>query len=208
VEPGALAQAITPEASAQVEVEWELAVVTARIKSLASDLESREVEPQLLRARLADHYRDLEIEPLPPGVFDRLVGELDALAWRRMALAIGVLDDPGIRSSLASLARKTSVGIQVRGFVALALGTDALSLSLIRQSDVRVEEFARQFASRLGVAWRGESAEESRNRLTQIDYNRLLAESEAARKTAEERMTLLREKQQEAMARRRLRGKH
>jgi hypothetical protein len=204
--PAPTAPVATP-AEAPVEIEWELGVATAQIRSLATALESREVEPQLIRARLADHYRDLEIEPMPPDLFDQLVQDLDVEAWRRMALAVGVLDHPQIRSALVT--GNTPVAIQVRlGFVGLALDTDALTLSLLRQSDVRVEEFARQLAAHLDVAWRGESAQESRNRLEQLDYKRLLAEAERAKQQADKRMGYLRKQHEENMARRRSRGKH
>jgi hypothetical protein len=82
-----------------------------------------------------------------------------------------------------------------------------LNLSLLRQSDIRIEEFARHFADHLGVFWHGESAEQSKLRLQQLDYKRLLAEAEMARKQAEERMEYLRKKQDEEGGRRRRRGK-
>jgi hypothetical protein len=195
--------AVTPQAPRP---EWDLPTVTRRFSELVPALETKEVEPPLVQARLADHYRRLNREPLPPPEFDLVVNGLDAESWRRLALAVGALDHPDVRSALAHL--MTTVAEQVRaGFVGTATAADALTLSLLRQSDVRVEEFARHFADRLGVSWRGESAEQSKERLHQLDYKRLLAEAEEARKQAEERLQYLRKKQEEEFARRRRRGK-
>jgi len=186
--------------------EWNLRTLVQRLSELAPALETREVEPLLIQARLADHYRDLNLEPVSLPQFDRAVQGLDTDAWRRLALAVGTLDHEEIRSALAVLT--TPVGQQVQaGFVGMARQTDVLTLTLIRQSDVRTEEFARHFAFRLGVFWQGESAEQSQQRLQQLDYKRLLAEADEAKKQAEERMEYLRQKQEEEAARRRPRGK-
>lgn len=186
--------------------EWDLQTVTRRLSELTPALETKEVEPPLVQARLADLYRALHREPLPPPEFDRAVDGLDPESWRRLALAVGTLDHPDIRSALASL--RTTPAEQVRyGLVGTATSADVLTLSLLRQSDVRVEEFARHLADRLGVSWLGESPEQSKRRLHQIDYKRLIAEAAEAKKQAEERMEYLRKKQEEDFARRRRRGK-
>ncbi len=186
--------------------EWDLRTMTQQLSELAPVLETKEIEPLLIQARLADHYRELNLEPVPPAHFDRLIHDLDPEAWRRFALAVGTLDHMDLRSTLASLT--TTVDQQVKvGFVGMATATDALPLALLRKSDVRIEEFARHFAGHLGVFWHGESAEQSNRRLQQLDYKRLLAEAEEAKKQAEERMEYLRKKQEEESARRRPRGK-
>jgi hypothetical protein len=89
----------------------------------------------------------------------------------------------------------------------VARQTEVLTLSLLRQSDIRIEEIARHLAASLGVGWRGETPEQSKNRLHQLDYKRLLAEADEAKKQAEERMEYLRKKQVEDAARRTRRGK-
>lgn len=187
--------------------EWDLRTVTQQLSELTPVLETREIEPLLIEARLADHYRELNLEPLPPPQFERIVHKLDPESWRRLALVVGTLDRADIRSTLASL--PTTVVQQVEaGFVGLARKTDALTVALLRQSEVRIEEFARHFAGHLGVFWQGESAEQSGQRLQQLDYKRLLAQAEEAKKQAEERMEQLRKKQAEDAAKRRRRGKH
>jgi len=185
---------------------WDLLTVTRRLRELTPELETKDVEPPLVQARLADLYRALNCEPLPPPEFGRLVAGLNPETWRRLALAVGTLDHPDIRSALAHL--PTTPSEQARhGILGTATAADVLTLSLLRQSDVRVEEFARHLADRLGVSWLGESAEHSKRRLDQIDYKRLIAEVEKAKKQAEERMEYLRKKQEEDGARRRRRGK-
>ncbi len=186
--------------------QWDLGTMTARLKDLVPMLENKEIEPPLVQARLADHYRDLNLEPMPPAQFDRLVTDFDAESWRRLALAVETLDHADLRSPLAQLTTPVTQQIKA-GFIGTARKTDALSLSLLRQSDVRIEEFARHFANRLGLFWRGETEEQSRKRLEQIDYKRLLAEADEAKKQAEERMKYLRQKQEQDLARRRPRGK-
>jgi hypothetical protein len=199
------AQANPEPAGKVARPEWDLRTMAQRLGELAPALETKDIEPPLVQARLADHYRELGREPVPPPEFDRIVQGLDADSWRRLALAVDTLDHPDLRSALAGL--KTAVVEQVRaGFVGTATATDALSLSLLRQSAVRVEEFARHLADRLGVFWKGESADQSKQRLRQLDYKRLLAEAEIAKKQAEERMEYLRKKQEEDV-RRRFRGK-
>jgi hypothetical protein len=50
-----------------------------------------------------------------------------------------------------------------------------------------MEEFARRFVQGLGASIRGESAAASREALERLDYGRLLAEADRAKKAAEER---------------------
>ena len=70
------------------------------IAALADDVprwHGAEVEPELIRARLADRYRDARLMPLPPEEFDHLALGLDAEAWRRLALVVSALDGDAVR---------------------------------------------------------------------------------------------------------------
>src|ERR1043166_7175476 len=161
--------------------EWDLPTLTRLLGQLAPVLETKEVEQALIQARLADHYRDVGIEPLTPAKFEVIVAGLDTESWRRLALAIGPLDHGEIRGVLAVL--QTPVQQQVQaGFVAMAAQTEVLTLAILRQSDIRIEEFARHLAKYLGVGWRGETPQQSMDRLHHLDYKRLLAEAEEAKK--------------------------
>jgi hypothetical protein len=190
-----------PAPEAVAKPEWDLQTVVGLLGRLAPNLENRDVEPALVQARLADHYREVDREPVPAARFNAFVAGMDAESWRRLALAVGPLDDTAVRSALAHL-KLPVVGQVQAGFVAVARQTDALTLALLRQSPVRVEEFARHLAASLDIGWRGETPKESKNRLRQLDYKRLLAEAEKAKKQAEERMEYLRKKQEEDAARR------
>src|SRR5262245_17637560 len=107
---------VTPQAPRP---EWDLRTVTQRLNELTPTLETKEIDPSLVQARLADHYRELNREPVPPPEFDSVVHGLDEESWRRLALAVGTLDHTDIRSALANLT--TAVVEQVRsGFVGTA----------------------------------------------------------------------------------------
>jgi hypothetical protein len=80
-----------------------------------------------------------------------------------------------------------------------------LTLELLRQGPLRVEEFARHFLARLGAAVAGETPAQSRLRLQRLDYAQLLAEAERDKVSAAERMDYLRrlqEQQEQRLARR------
>ena len=183
--------------------ELHLNVVIKHLREQIGRVKDRPVDQDLIRARLADAYRQTELRPVSPSDFDSLVADLDDEAWRRMALVVSVLAEPQIRELLSRLLPVRDVVMQVRtGLVGLARSTSALSLDLLQQSEVRVEEFARQFAARLGVGIVGETEEESAANLYKLDHTRLLAEAEQARTAAEERVEYLRKMQQRQQPRR------
>jgi hypothetical protein len=186
---------------------WDVALLTDYVHTSARDWEQRTVDPTLVEARLGDRMRDEQLRPLSTTQFAQLVGVLDEQAWRRMALAVGAFDLPEVRGVLPILAAIYSLDQRVYGgLVQLAAETDVLSLTLLGQSVVRAEEFARHFASQLGVEIRDESPDQSRAILDRISYRRLLAEAERARDSAEEQLEYLR-KLQEAQDSGRRRGK-
>jgi hypothetical protein len=87
---------------------------------------------------------------------------------------------------------------QIRtAFVGLARELPLLTMELLRQSELRIEEFARNFIARLGATVAGETPQQSRDRLHRLDYARLLEEAEQAKVSAEERMEYIRKLQEE-----------
>lgn len=185
-----------------------LQLVADRFSWLAPRLEDREIEPDLLRAQLADHCRDAELLPVDPQAFDRWTTDLNTECWRRLALAVSAFEDPLTRNMLATLAQVRELDdIVESGLVAFARESGLLTMAVLRQSELRSEELARKLARRLGVGILGESEEESEQELERLDYGRLLAEAERAKELAEDRMTYLRERQEEELRRRRPRGK-
>jgi hypothetical protein len=168
----------------------------------------RHAVPDLVRARLADRCRDAAVVPLLPAEFDALVVGLDGEAWRRLALLVGALDLAGVRAALPALLEARPLSDLVAGaFVGLARATPLLTVELLRQGPLRVEELARKFIDRIGAAVKGEKARESRAQLYRLDYERLLAEAERARQAAAERMEQLRKLQDAQEAKRPRRGK-
>ncbi|SIO65815.1 hypothetical protein SAMN05444166_7846 [Singulisphaera sp. GP187] len=156
------------------------------------------VDLDLLRARLADRCRDGAIQPAPPAVVAEMFGGLDTEGLRRLALIVSALDLDEIRASAPWLLVHGSIVDRIRGcFVELARGSDLLTMELLRQSRLRVEEFARMLLIALGLGVAGESAEESQVRLVRLDYRRLLAEAERAKEAAEPRLAALRKLQEE-----------
>jgi hypothetical protein len=168
----------------------------------------RSAEPELVRARFADRCRDAGLEPLMPEEFDKLTDGLDAEAWGRLALLVGALDLEAVRSVLPALTMARPLTELVKtAFAGLARETPLLTLELLRQSPLRVEELARRFIAELGAAVRGESPQVSSQRLARLDYGQLLAEAERAKQAAAGRVEQLRKLQDEREKRRPRRGK-
>lgn len=187
----------------------DLAGVQAVLADGAARYAGRPVEPDLVRARLADGWRDAGLPPLPPEGFAALARGLDEEAWRRLLLLTGALGLEDVRGALPVLAaaRHLPGSLEDTAFVELARQTPLLTLELLRQGPLRVEELARRFVAGLGAGVRGESAAVSRQRLERLDYGRLLAEAERAKQAAEERVEKLRKLQEERDRRRAPRGK-
>jgi hypothetical protein len=186
----------------------DLAGLQASLADAASRIAGRDAEPDLVRARLADRSRDAGLEPLLPEEFDAMTAGFDEEAWRRLALLVGALDLDGVRGALPELAARRPLAALVgTAFAGVAKETSLLTLELLRQSPLRVEELARRFVAGLGALVGGESAEVSRQRLERLDYGRLLAEAERAKQAAEERAERLRRLQEEQEQRRPRRGK-
>ncbi|OAD19961.1 hypothetical protein THIOM_004364 [Candidatus Thiomargarita nelsonii] len=165
----------------------------------------QKVDMQLVHARLADHYRDMELNFIAPQDFDILVEQLNEEARQRLALAVAGLDHDELKKALCV---KTDRVEQIkRCFFNFAMETNLLRMELLRQSPLRVEEFARQFLARLGAEIEGETYAESQQRLARLDYRSLLKEAEQAKASAEERMDYLRQLREDQERRLGRRGK-
>jgi hypothetical protein len=161
-------------------------------------LERKEVEPALVRARLADFHRDQGLETLPPETFRDLLGTLDREGLRRLALVTDALEAPAVDRVVAALARARGVETQVgMGFVGFAAMTPLLTLELLGQSPLRLEELARRWTQALGAGIAGETEKESAQRLERLDYGKLLEEAERAKQAAETRQAKLKKLREE-----------
>lgn len=186
--------------------------VDALLEGMASQLFEvihEGADPDVTRARIADLYRDLGIEPMDPLEFEAHAAGLDAAAWIRVAtLAGAVEDDEALGEALVALHPGGSAAEQVKSaFLNLARETPLLTLELLLSSPLRLEELARRFIAALGATVDGEEPEESWAALVRLDYGRLLAEVDRAKLSAEQRMEYLRKLQEQQEAARPRRGK-
>jgi hypothetical protein len=192
------------------ELTVDLDPVMQAVHGQAHELAGGEPDADLLRACWADLCRDREVAPMEPAEFDAACAAWDEEAWRRAELVVGIFEDlEQVSELLPKLAPKEGdVGRLWReNVVGLVGATDALSLDLITQSPLRVEEFARHLLAHLGVGVQGEARGDSRQRLERLDYRSLLAEAERARQGAEAQMEYLRKLQEGVDARFAPRGK-
>lgn len=187
-------------------VKLDLAAVQARLADAVR--RAGEPDPELTRARLADGCRDAGVAPVLPEEFDEATAQLDGEAWRRLAVLVGVLDLAPVRAALPQLPAGRSGVEAVAAFVGVAGNTPLLTIEVLEQSELRVEELARRLLTGLGAAVTGEAAGESKAKLHRLDYGRLLAEAEQARAAAAERAARLKKLQDEQEQRRTRRGKH
>jgi hypothetical protein len=178
--------------------EVDLAELSAHFARVSPTLESKKIEPELMRARLADRLRDVDVDPLAPEFFSQHTRDLDAEAWRRLALALSALDLPNVRdaqrAALTSLITEDHARL---AFFDFARQANLLTLELLRQSPLRLEEFTRRWIFCLGASIKGENTRESAQKLERLDYGRLLSEAERAKKAADERADYLRKLQEE-----------
>jgi hypothetical protein len=170
-------------------IEFDLEALRAWFGDAVTRLLGAPVEPGLLRARLADRCRDAGLAPVLPEEFAERTTSLDEEGWRRLALSASALEMPGVLESVPGLCGERAVGDWLEAaFFAPARELHLLTMELLSQSALRVEEFARQFVHRAAGAVRGETEEQSRQQLHRLDYARLLSQAERARTSAEERL--------------------
>lgn len=171
-------------------------------------IRSVEPRPALIQARLADGYRAIDLSPLPPRQFHEKTKSFDDDSWRRLAVSVACLDDAEFSWALYGLSEKKSAKSQIgEAFLPLAQNRTSLTMDLLYESELRVEEYARHLTGELGLEILGESPEESAELRHRLDYARLLEEADKARLSAEDRIEYLRKLQEEEEARRAPRGK-
>lgn len=176
-----------------------LADVIGALQPHLGSLEAKRIRPALIHARLSDRLRDAAIEPPPPATVVRCVSDLDEHGWRRLALLVSALDTEGVHRLLGRLALgRAPAELVSDAFVRTVTDSKLLTLDLLRESPVRLEELARRWLSHLGADIQGESTVESAERLRRIDYALLLEKAEQAKRHAEGRMAALRAAQEKA----------
>lgn len=183
-----------PDAAAEREVALSpesapvgLPAVMAAMREALLDLDPATLDTDVVRAKVADLCRGLSITPLDPLVFEHLTKDLDRGAWDRMGLLVlvmerGALGD-GLKKALSGRVRSAVRG----GLIEASKGPLELTLELVRSAPLRLEELSRRFVLGLGASIAGEPLEASKKALERLDYGRLLAEADRAKRAAAER---------------------
>lgn len=183
--------------------------VITTLGSASTDWESRVVFPELIRARLADVCRDASIRPASASAFRERWQPLDEAHQRRFGLLLSACDLEGVQQRFAQWSGNHDANNPLLAlFHTLTTGLPLLTVDVVSQSDIRLEELARHFCYHAGLSIEGETDEASSTRLNEIDFARLISEADVARSSAEDRMAYLRKMQEEQeQTRRPRRGK-
>lgn len=186
----------------------DLDLLIATFGQAANFWESQEGADILGRARLADACRDNGMRPASAAAFSAVWESFDEPHRRRFCLLTSALEIDEAAGELPRHGRQKQGEGVLDLLQQLTARLPLLTLDVLQQSDVRLEEFARHFCAAWGVAIDGEKPSQSRARLHEIDFGRLMQEAEAARSSAEDRLAYLRELQEkEEETRRPRRGK-
>ena len=191
------------KAAASAGAEILLPTLVGRAVAEAAVLEHHEVEPALALARLADLSRAADRAPCRPAAMARLTEGFDAEAWRRLALLVSVTEGADLLPVLGALEPRLELGV---AFAESAAEKPLLVMALLRTSELRAEELVRHLALRLRAPISGEDPSTSLRRAAELDYARLLDETEASKREAEERGEYLKKLMEQDRAQRR-RGK-
>lgn len=175
----------------------------------AQILDGEEVDVELLIARMADLCRRAGFAPMSPETLEKACRALDEEGRRRFALCFSAFQELNLEAhlKLAFAGERAAEELLQKGFLETVDATRSVTLALIVQSPLRVEEFARHLLSRLGIAIEGEHPSVSRARLERLDYTSLLKEAGRAHKNAEDRLKYLHKLQEELDQRFAPRGK-
>lgn len=147
----------------------------------------------LARARFADLCRDVDVMPMSGQVFQKCWSSLNQPQQQRLCLQINAIPHPSVLTRLSTLCEeKRGPEVPFEMLRSTAVRLDLLTLDMLAESDVRLEEFARHFCAAWKLQIEGESDASSQARLHEIDFEHLMKEANAARGIAEERLEYLR----------------
>lgn len=169
----------SPE-SAPIELPW----LMEAMRDALAELEPATLDPDVVRAKIADICRDLSIPPMDPLELERLASNLDRGGWDRMGLLVLVLERGALGEAMAPLFKGRIRSAVRRGLIEVAESSPLITLELLERAPLRLEELARRFVLGLGASVAGETLEASRAALARLDYNRLITEAERAKRAA------------------------
>jgi hypothetical protein len=160
-----------------------LAALTSALGAALAELDPASLDADVARAKLADVCRDLQVEPIDPLELDTLTAGLDRGAWDRFSLCVLTLEKKAIRSDLLRKLFDGRTRSAVReGLVESAKASPLVTLDLLRDAPLRREELARRLILGLGASIAGETLPDARAALERLDYARLMAEADRARR--------------------------
>jgi hypothetical protein len=160
---------------------------------------------ELAVAVVSDAFRLANLKPPPSTTYEQLKQKHPERLPEQMGMLAHLLASTHLRDETSEALRKTARDL-VAGLTNFFEQVEPLTAEMVRGNAFRREEFVRKWAATWGVPIAGETAEQSQQKLTALDYRQTLAEyqrAEAARKAeADKRAQLLREAQErEAAAR-------
>ncbi len=161
-------------------------IEAAMIETLA-EFDSALADVDVARAKMADVCRDLQLDPLEPLEWDTLATNFDRHAVERLSLIVLLLERGVIpKETLRRILEKRIRTAVKDGIVEPARVSSLVTLDLLAQSPLRREELARRVVLGLGASVAGERLADSRAALERLDYGRLLAESNRARRAMQD----------------------
>ena len=184
--PGPLVEASSaPEVALDpASVPVDLPALLEALRMTLDEIDAAALDADVVRAKLADICRGLSITPLDALMFEQHTADLDRGGWDRAGLLVLVME----RGALGEGLRKVLTGRLQRavrgGLYEASRGSPLLTLDLLRSAPLRLEELARRFVLGLGASVAGESLEASKKALERLDYSRLLAEADRAKRAA------------------------
>ena len=170
----------------------------ARFGQAASFWESQPQAEALVRARLGDALRDLELQPIPEAQFQAGWSRLDEDQRLRICIFVDGLAAPELAAAVQKVCTKDKQAEPAWSLLQrLTLQLQYLTCAVLQESDIRLEEFARHYCAAWELSIEGENPTASAARLHAIDFGRLMQEANAARASADERLAYLRTLQEE-----------
>lgn len=170
-----------------------------------------QTQPQrklLARARFADACRDASVQPIEKTTFENEWRQFDDEHQQRFGVLTAGFEIPAAARQLPQHSEGEQAPSAFKLLVMLTNELHLLTIDVLQQSDVRLEEFSRHFCFQWKLPIEGETSTESSERLHAIDFGRLMKEAESAKASAEDRLAYLRELQKkEEETRRPRRGK-
>ncbi len=186
-----------PPAPTEEELEIEINQLGAEMGGVIPRLEKGNVDLELVCAKLADLFRDMDRDPVPSETAMAELQGLNLESQRRLAIAVSYLEDPATRKAFSKIAGLMITSQAMGMLQGFAKDHHLLTIEILNESPLRREEFIRHFIALLKCRVANETPSASHDRLERLDYRKLLAAAEKAKTSASERTAYLKKLQEE-----------